>query len=837
MRTLIFISLLIVAAEVSAQRTQGITRVADTSYNLQAEYRKLKDKYPQISIPAMEGKQVAVTKNVVYCTAGGKELLLDVFRPAAAKLPATAVVIIHGGGWRSGNRTLHHALAHKLAQLGYVCFTPSYRLSTEALYPAAVQDVKAVVRWVRRNAVSYGVDSNAIAIAGHSAGGELAAFTGATNGMDQFEGGTCNRSSSSRVQAVIDIDGILAFIHPESGEGDDSKRISAATYWFGYSKLENEALWRQGSPLTHVGAHTPPVLFMNSMVDRMHAGQADFIRELDKHGIYNEVRLFRGAPHSFPLFQPWFDSTVGSISSFLDRTFGKRENWSADNGDGTYTNPVIHADYSDPDVVRVGKDYYMVSSSFTNIPGIPILHSRDLVNWRPAGHALDQLMPADHYNTVRHGDGVWAPSIRFHKDAFYIYYPDPEFGIYMIRSKSISGPWSAPVLVKSGKGLIDPCPLWDDDGKAYLVHAYAGSRAGIKSLLAVREMNAEGTKLISEGRIVYDGHDHDPKVEGPKFYKRNGYYYIFAPAGGVATGWQIVLRSKEIYGPYERKVVMDQGSTAVNGPHQGAWIDTENGQDWFIHFQDKKAYGRVVHLQPMHWKENWPVIGDDPDGDGKGQPVQRYPKPAIKDAVHMSMALSDEFNATIIGTQWQWQANAQPFWAFPYEGMLRMFAVPATDSGRTLWSQPSLLMQKLPAEAFEVTTRVSLHPKQDGERAGLIVWGQDYALISLEHNKGNIMLVHGSCIDAQKAATYERKQVLGSAASSPVYLRARMTKGGEVEFGYSTDGETYTTVSEKHIAKQGKWIGAKVGIFCTGAGRTNDPGYAKYDWFRINKLN
>src|SRR5689334_11747005 len=270
--------------------------------------------------------------------------------------------------------------------------------------------------------------------------------------------------------------------------------------------------------------------------------------------------------------------------------------WVADNKNGTYKNPVLYADYSDPDACRVGDDYYLVASSFDGIPGLPILHSKDLVNWTIIGHALKRQPPFDHFSQPRHGMGVWAPAIRFHNGEFYIYYPDPDFGIYVVKSKNINGPWTEPILVEGGKGLIDPCPLWDDDGKVYLVHAYAGSRAGIKSIVVVKKLDATGTKVLDNGVMVFDGHDQDPTLEGPKFYKRNGYYYIFAPAGGVGTGWQLVMRSKSIYGPYERKVVMDQGSTPINGPHQGAWVDTKTGEDWFLHFQDVDAYGRIVHL-------------------------------------------------------------------------------------------------------------------------------------------------------------------------------------------------------------------------------------------------
>ncbi len=184
--------------------------------------------------------------------------------------------------------------------------------------------------------------------------------------------------------------------------------------------------------------------------------------------------------------------------------------WVADNGNGTYKNPVVNADYSDPDAIRVGDDFYMISSSFNHIPGLPILHSKDLVNWQLIGHALKQLTPKEHFSTVRHGGGVWAPSIRYHNNEFYIYFPDPDFGIYVTKAKTISGPWTEPILVEGGKGLIDPCPLWDEDGKAYLTHAYAGSRAGFKSIIVVKEMDAKGEKIIGDAVLVYDGQKDDP---------------------------------------------------------------------------------------------------------------------------------------------------------------------------------------------------------------------------------------------------------------------------------------------------------------------------------------
>lgn len=507
--------------------------------------------------------------------------------------------------------------------------------------------------------------------------------------------------------------------------------------------------------------------------------------------------------------------------------------WVADNGDGTYKNPVINADYSDPDAIRVGDDYYLISSSFNHAPGLPILHSKDLVNWTIIGHALKRQPPFDHFSQVQHGNGVWAPAIRYNKGEFYIYYPDPDFGIYMIRAKNIKGPWTDPVLVEGGKGLIDPCPFWDDNGKIYLTHAYAGSRAGIKSIIVIKQMNAEGTKTIDDGVIVYDGHDLDPTLEGPKIYKRNNWYYLFAPAGGVSTGWQLVLRSKSIYGPYERKIVMDQGSTSVNGPHQGAWVDTKNGEHWFLHFQDKDAYGRVVHLQPMKWVNDWPVIGEDKNGDGKGEPVLVYKKPNVgKTYPIITPPDSDEFNENKMGLQWQWQANPKPYWAFPSTGKLRLFSYQLSDSIKNYWNTPSLLMQKFPADEFMVTTKLSFHPRLDGERTGLIIFGADYAYLSVVKKTDGNYFSYSLCKEADKGKE-ETVQDGEKLTDTDIYLRVKVSKGAICEFSYSLDGTTFKLIGEKLNAKPGRWVGAKCGLFCTRTVKTNDSGFADVDWFRV----
>lgn len=307
---------------ISAQSMAGITGQRDTSYGNAAAFEGTKKTHPFIKlIPEFKTALVAEERNIVYTNTGNRQLLTDAFYPKEkSKRKRTAIIIIHGGGWRTGNRTQHYPLAQKLAELGYVCFTPEYRLSTEALFPAAVYDLKAVTRWVRNQSVKYNIDTARVVALGFSAGGELAAFLGVTGNMPLFEG-VNNNAMHTNINAVVDMDGILSFTHPESGEGDDSKRTSAATYWFGYPKKGNEKLWEAGSSLSYVSAYTPPTLFINSSVDRMHAGREDYIKVLNENHIYAEVHSFENAPHAFCLFDPWFEPTVNYIDSFLKKVF------------------------------------------------------------------------------------------------------------------------------------------------------------------------------------------------------------------------------------------------------------------------------------------------------------------------------------------------------------------------------------------------------------------------------------------------------------------------------------------------------------------------------------
>ena len=496
--------------------------------------------------------------------------------------------------------------------------------------------------------------------------------------------------------------------------------------------------------------------------------------------------------------------------------------WLPDQGNGTYRNPVLCADYSDPDVVRVDDDFYLVASSFNCTPALPILHSRDLVNWTIIGHAVKNL-PDPRYKKVQPGQGVWAPSLRYHNGKFWLFYPTPDEGIFLVTAEHPAGPWSAPHCVQAGRGLIDPCPLWDDDGQAYLVHAYAASRAGIKHRLRVCPMAADGSRLLGEGQIVFHQPEKHPTLEGPKFLKKDGWYYLLAPAGGVENGWQVVLRSKNIYGPYEDKIVLAQGDTEINGPHQGALVDTADDGWWFLHFQDAGVYGRIVHLQPVQWVDGWPLMGRIRP-DGFGEPVVMHKKPPVIYPVALSAPqTSDEFDAVRLGLQWQWNANHRDDWhsLAARAGWLRLRTLP-TDAEK-LYLIPNLLLQKFPARAFTAETLLDFSSLPAGAEAGLVVAGQASAALAVESHSAEPQLI----LRLDEAVYFTQKLPL-----APVKLRVTVSEGGRCRFSFAT-GDHWIEIPDEFVAKKGVWIGARVGIYSSARGVSAMTGHADFDYFRF----
>ena len=508
-------------------------------------------------------------------------------------------------------------------------------------------------------------------------------------------------------------------------------------------------------------------------------------------------------------------------------------------GAADYTNPILFSDYSDPDVIRVGTRYYLTASSFHLSPGLPLLESRDLVHWQLIGHALPRLPFDTKYDLPgplgfsdgserarffpemghRYSAGVWAPAIRHHGGRFYIYFPTPTEGIFMVSAKKPEGPWSAPVAVIAEPKLEDPCPFWDDDGRAYLVH----SRTGAGPLILHR-MSADGTRVLDAGKVIVEDPKNLPTLEGPKLLKRNGWYYIFAPYGGVEKGSQAVLRSKDIWGPYEVRTVLAQGNTSVQGPHQGGYVETPGGQGWFAHFNSTGAFGRIVHLQPVRWVDEWPVMGDAIAGSATtGQPVATHAMPDVGRAwppVHVQA--SDEFAGGKLGVQWEWNHNPlDANWSLAARpGFLRLTATRATD----FLAARNTLTQVLHGPTTTITTRMDIAGMRDGQRAGL-------AMLQVQPNWIGVVQTAGARrVNFSSAGAQSAGPVLETAV---LQLRLKATPDDLVHYEYSLDdGRTFTPFGNPAKLRFSWWKGARPALFSFNTG-DGAAGVADFDWLHV----
>jgi beta-xylosidase len=489
----------------------------------------------------------------------------------------------------------------------------------------------------------------------------------------------------------------------------------------------------------------------------------------------------------------------------------------------TYRNPVLFADYSDPDVIRDGANYYLIASTFHFVPGIPILQSTDLVHWTILGHVVERLDMDPRYSMIggnRYGKGVWAPSIRKHRGLFYVYFPTPTEGIFVSTAPKITGPWSAPSAVMAQAGLEDPSPFWDDDGRAYLIH----SRTGAGPLILHR-MSADGRHVLDEGKVVVQDPEHLPVLEGPKLYKRNGYYYIFAPFGGVGVGAEVVLRSRNIYGPYEQRVVLAKGSTSINGPHQGAYVETPDDQGWFIHFQSDGAHGRIVHLEPVRWQDDWPIIGDDPPDETVGQPVPSGPIPGSPHAVsEQRPQTSDEFDHARLGPQWEWNHNPDDArWSLTARpGYLRLIPGPA----ESLLSARNTLTQCMQDNSFEFTVRLDLSEMKNGVHAGVAMF---------EASASGLEVVQTGAVrrlDFFHLSDHAAGPVI---AQSILQLRAHID-GDQASYAYSLDdGRTFNPLGETTQIRFSWWKGSRPALFAYTT-QSTDAGAVDFDWARYQPL-
>lgn len=489
-----------------------------------------------------------------------------------------------------------------------------------------------------------------------------------------------------------------------------------------------------------------------------------------------------------------------------------------------YENPVLLSDYSDPDVIRVGEDFYMVASSFNHVPGVPVLHSKNLVEWEIINYVLPEI-PFARFDKVCHGDGAWAPSIRYHGGKFYCLIPFPDEGIFVSETDDPYGKWSLLRPLITGKGYEDPCPLWAY-GKCFVVFAFAKSRAGFNSKLAVFETDEELKTPATQYAFVYDGHDMNPKIEGPKFHKIGKYFYISAPAGGFKCGWQTVLRSEKIYGPYEPKIVMLQGDSDVNGPHQGALVDLDDGgEKWaFVHFQDMGPFGRVVHLQPVTWENGWPLMGEVTDRLIAGSPVEGGEYPVDVETGY-SIDPSDDFSGDRLSLVWQTPANPRKEW-YSFNRGLRLNCVYYGENA--LSDLPQLIMQKVQYKNFSVRCKCRLNLMNDGDEVGFTVFGREYSYICVVRSGGrNYLEIRKGSIGGKEDETLCRSQPYDDNYVT-FQISARYEERHKLAVRYTFGGSAFT---RKFYAERGRWVGAKLGIYARSTAVS--AGYATFKFFRV----
>ena len=508
--------------------------------------------------------------------------------------------------------------------------------------------------------------------------------------------------------------------------------------------------------------------------------------------------------------------TIGFLAG---RAYGRQPS----PGNDTYKNPILFADYSDPDVIRVGADYYLVASSFEFMPGLPILKSHDLINWTIIGHVFPRLDISPAYSMIggdRYGKGAWAPAIRYHDKKFYVYFPTPTEGIFMSTASSAEGPWTTPVTVMAQPGLEDPCPFWDDDGTAYLIHSHTGAGP-----LYLHKMSADGTRVLDEGKLIVQNKELHT-LEGPKLYKRHGYYYIFAPYGGVSTGSQVVLRSKDIYGPYEFRTVLAQGSTAVNGPHQGGYIETPSGEGWFVHFHSQGAYGRIVFLEPVKWVDDWPIIGKAIDHSTTGEPVAVWKKPDVGGSFPAQRPqTSDEFSSAQLGPQWEWNHNPDDaHWSLSQRpGFLHLAAMPASD----LLHARNTLTEMMQDPAFDLTASVDTKSMSDGQQAGLAMFSNRPSGIRVVDSEGKRRLVFFA----------QSGEVEGPALkNSLLQLRVHIEREMATYFYSVDDGRSFQQLGEPTRIYFSWWKAARPALFSFNTGSGKDAGAIDVDWVHYRAI-
>lgn len=499
-----------------------------------------------------------------------------------------------------------------------------------------------------------------------------------------------------------------------------------------------------------------------------------------------------------------------------------------DQGNGTYKNPILNADYSDPDVIRVGSDYYLITSTFHLSPGITVLHSKDLVNWKIIGHAITDLAS---FNSVYSADqmgeyshGVWAPAIRYHNGKFWVFVCDPVFGLFMTSASNPSGPWEPAHQVFKGKNYDDCCPFWDDDGQLYLSCANFDRGYPNDYDIKLFKLTPDGKSLQDTGTILHSG----KVAEATKMYKINGWYYILYCEDFADTHRaQMAMRSKNIYGPYEHKRLCQergvQSKVFGNNAAQGGLVQTQNGDWFFLHHWAvmSNPMGRTLAMAPVTWINEWPIIGNV-ESDGVGSMVLQGKKPINGFPIQRPQT-NDEFNSSKLGLMWEWNHSPRnDKWSLnERKGYLRLHAsVPVQNDG-FFQAANTILQRTMGNEYGKIETCINVQGMADGQSGGLCIVANNLGLLKIVQ-KERERFIQTSI--GQKITNYK----LG--ISNNVWLKA-ISENNRYQFYYSTDGKNFETVGEKfEVSDWCNWRGVEIGLFCWNDKKAD--GYIDVNWFK-----
>ncbi|WP_394153764.1 family 43 glycosylhydrolase [Vibrio maritimus] len=539
-----------------------------------------------------------------------------------------------------------------------------------------------------------------------------------------------------------------------------------------------------------------------------------------------------------------------------------------DQGDGTYVNPVLNADYPDSDVEQVGDTYYMITSKQHMSPGMPILKSKDMVNWTHVGFGFNKLSWGEEYNWDRmngYSFGTWAGDLAYNDGIWYIYQVDYKHGLMVTTADDIAGPWSEPkILLTADKVMDDPAVYWDHDNhKAYLIVNTGSLQKDASNPIEgnenrLYELSWDGLEVLDQGKVIHTGIG----AEAAKIYRINGEWYIFisewtlgdrsTPLGYINPKndrKQIVLRSKEsIAGPYEIRTVMQKG---VNFGHrsasQGGLMQAPDSSWWYIHQlvqNDIDPFqGRVQCLEPVTWEDGWPIIGVDENNDGIGEPVKRYRKP-INGYPIDAPKTDDDFSNAKLGHQWEWNHDPRDsHWEIVEDlNVLRLHAskiLPnANNVGPTtnqwtntegddsvFWRACNTISQRVMGNTAGLAeTKINLRGMKPNQLGGFVRFGGVSHLIGIKVNQ-----------DGEKRLFFMDKlgnTTLGEVYNEDcIYFRTE-NFGTSSYFQYSRDGEIYQDFGPEFKLEFGNWTGDRLGFFTWN--ENQDDGYIDIEWFRYD---